>query len=296
MKKHFKLFFLSSWLVLATSCATWYNHPTPPTPPAQPVTESQTNDNSDNNDNNSELSPVAEEESPPITDTTPTTPPPPPPPMVKTYYNNSVYFDFDHYDVDNRFDNMLQSNIDFLNNNIQTKVTVIGNTDKAGSVEYNLSLGQKRANSVKNMLIKHGVNKSQIETVSLGKSRRKFSRPDEGKNRRVDLVYKTNAPDSYSMSEIGIPQMESSTMIDNKDNALSNDSDTYDNSSSYHDNSTINDHINDDNSKHKNTQDIKNSAQSSNSNINVANDDHIDTDHDMIDNDNVMNDNSNNIN
>lgn len=191
MKKQYKLILLSFLLGLATSCASMHKNP----PPA-PVAESEPVEASAP----VEVTPVVEASAPVIA----------PAPVVKTYSDNSIFFAFDKYSVEENYADIVKYNSQFLTSNSKVKVTLIGNTDKAGSVEYNLALGQRRANSLKKMLIAQGVKKSQIETVSLGKAKRKFSGEDEGKNRRVDIIYKGTAPSGYSMNESGIPQVDSS--------------------------------------------------------------------------------------
>ena len=71
-------------------------------------------------------------------------------------------------------------------------MTIQGNTDERGSREYNIALGQKRADSVKRMLMLMGAQEAQIETVSFGKEKPKHPGHDEAawaQNRRDDIVY-----------------------------------------------------------------------------------------------------------
>lgn len=199
MKKQYKLILLSFLLGLATSCASMHKNP----PPA-PVAESEPVEASAP----VEVTPVVEASAPVVA----------PAPMVKTYSDNAIFFAFDKYSVEENYADVIKYNSQFLTSNSKAKVTLIGNADKAGSVEYNLALGQRRANSLKKMLIAQGVKKSQIETVSLGKAKRKFSGDDEGKNRRVDIIYKGDAPAGYSMSESGIPQVDSSMTTSTSNN------------------------------------------------------------------------------
>ena len=73
-----------------------------------------------------------------------------------------------------------------------TKVTVQGNTDERGSREYNLALGQRRADAVKRYLTVLGAEDRQIDTVSFGKEKPRCTASDEScwsQNRRADLVY-----------------------------------------------------------------------------------------------------------
>ena len=71
-------------------------------------------------------------------------------------------------------------------------MTVLGNTDERGSREYNLALGQRRADAVKKAMTILGANDKQIETVSYGEEKAKCAQAEEScwaQNRRADLVY-----------------------------------------------------------------------------------------------------------
>lgn len=104
----------------------------------------------------------------------------------------SVYFDFDKYDVKDEYLDMLGNHAKFLKATSEAKVLVQGNTDERGSREYNLALGQKRAEAVANNLKMSGVPEDQVEAVSLGEEKPKATGHDEAawaENRRADLVY-----------------------------------------------------------------------------------------------------------
>lgn len=108
----------------------------------------------------------------------------------------SVYFDLDSYEVKPEFKNLVAAHAKFLNENRSFKVLIQGNTDERGSSEYNLSLGQKRADALKKNLQLLGVSDSQMESVSLGKEKPKSEGHDESswaENRRDDILYR--APD-----------------------------------------------------------------------------------------------------
>ncbi|HRE17500.1 MAG TPA: peptidoglycan-associated lipoprotein Pal [Rhodocyclaceae bacterium] len=105
----------------------------------------------------------------------------------------SIYFDLDKYEVKDDYRELLAAHAKFLNGNRQFKVMIQGNTDERGSREYNLSLGQKRAESVKRNLTLLGVNEDQLEAVSLGEEKPKAEGRDEAayaENRRADILYK----------------------------------------------------------------------------------------------------------
>lgn len=102
----------------------------------------------------------------------------------------NIYFDFDKYDVKPEFRSLIEAHAQYLNQNASASVTLQGNTDEIGTREYNLSLGQRRAASVKQVLNLLGVQDRQIETISYGEER--ASGTDEAsraKDRRVDIVY-----------------------------------------------------------------------------------------------------------
>lgn len=105
----------------------------------------------------------------------------------------SVYFDLDKYDVKDEYKELVAAHAKFLANNRQFKMLIQGNTDERGSHEYNLSLGQKRADAVKRSLLLLGAKEDQIESVSLGKEKPKAEGHDEAawsQNRRADMLYK----------------------------------------------------------------------------------------------------------
>ncbi len=104
----------------------------------------------------------------------------------------SVYFDLDSYSVKSEFQGVVNEHAKYLNANKSRRVLVQGNTDERGTSEYNLALGQKRAEAVRRALATQGVSESQIEAVSLGKEKPKATGHDEAawaENRRADIVY-----------------------------------------------------------------------------------------------------------
>jgi peptidoglycan-associated lipoprotein len=104
----------------------------------------------------------------------------------------SVYFDFDAFTVTSQYHDMLDAHAKYLSGNRTAHIAIQGNTDNRGTAEYNLALGQKRAEAVKRTLTVLGVGDSQIETVSFGKERpldESNSDAAWAKNRRADIVY-----------------------------------------------------------------------------------------------------------
>jgi len=104
----------------------------------------------------------------------------------------SVYFDLDSYVVREDGKPVVQSHSDYLNKNKGRKILIQGNTDERGGTEYNLALGQKRAEAVRRSMATLGVSDSQMEAVSLGEEKPKATGSGEAawsENRRADIVY-----------------------------------------------------------------------------------------------------------
>jgi peptidoglycan-associated lipoprotein len=103
----------------------------------------------------------------------------------------SVYYEFDHYDVKPEYRALVQSHARWLAANPQARLTIEGNTDERGSREYNVALGQRRAESVTSMLVMMGAKPEQIEAVSFGKEKPRATGGDESsyaENRRSDFA------------------------------------------------------------------------------------------------------------
>jgi len=106
---------------------------------------------------------------------------------------HTVYYDFDKYDLKPEFRSVVEANAKYLNANTRQSVTIEGNCDERGSREYNLALGQRRADAVKSMLKLLGVSESRMETVSYGEEKPAAQGHDDtawSKNRRSEIVYK----------------------------------------------------------------------------------------------------------
>jgi len=104
----------------------------------------------------------------------------------------SAYFPFDVDAVQAADKPVVQAHGEYLGKNAARKVTVEGNCDERGSSEYNLGLGNRRANSVKKMLVASGAKAAQVNTVSFGEEKPKAVGHDEAawsQNRRADLNY-----------------------------------------------------------------------------------------------------------
>jgi peptidoglycan-associated lipoprotein len=105
---------------------------------------------------------------------------------------NSIFFDYDSYAVKDQYRSTIDANGKYLTSHRNRKVIIQGNTDERGGSEYNLALGQKRAEAVRKQLALIGVPESQVEAVSLGKEKPRNPGHDEAawaENRRADFVY-----------------------------------------------------------------------------------------------------------
>jgi peptidoglycan-associated lipoprotein len=103
-----------------------------------------------------------------------------------------IYFDFDSFVVKEEFKPLVEAHARYLQQNRSAKMTIQGHTDERGSREYNIALGQKRADAVKRMMILLGATEIQVETVSFGKEKPRNPGHDEGswaENRRDEIVY-----------------------------------------------------------------------------------------------------------
>jgi len=102
-----------------------------------------------------------------------------------------VYFDFDSYVVKDEYRPTVEANAKALAADRKRRIAVEGHTDERGGHEYNLALGQKRAEAVAKSMTLMGANETQIEAVSFGKERPAVQGSDEAawaKNRRAELT------------------------------------------------------------------------------------------------------------
>jgi peptidoglycan-associated lipoprotein len=105
----------------------------------------------------------------------------------------SVYFDYDSFSVKDEFKSVPENHAKYLASNKNRSILIQGNTDDRGSSEYNLALGQKRAEAVRQAMTLSGASDAQIEAVSLGEEKPKATGANESawaENRRADIVYK----------------------------------------------------------------------------------------------------------
>jgi peptidoglycan-associated lipoprotein len=104
---------------------------------------------------------------------------------------HQAFFAFDSSKLDASAKSILNSNAEWLNDHPGLRITVEGNCDERGTREYNLALGQRRADSVRDYLSSRGVSASRIDTVSFGEERPMCRSSGEAcwaQNRRADIV------------------------------------------------------------------------------------------------------------
>ena len=103
-----------------------------------------------------------------------------------------VYFGYDRAEIRPEFKDVLNAHAGYLVANPQSRMVLEGHCDERGTVEYNLALGERRANTVKRYLVVQGVNPSQLESVSFGEERPAMIGSDDAswsKNRRTEIKY-----------------------------------------------------------------------------------------------------------
>ena len=140
----------------------------------------------------------------PVVEQPPPPPPPPPPPAfndrIEPYYPGTTrllervfYFEFDRAVINSADLEALQVHADVLRDNPSRRVVIEGHCDERGTREYNLALGERRADAVRSFLTAAGVSGSRVETVSYGEER-----PDDpgsgddswARNRRAVMIYR----------------------------------------------------------------------------------------------------------
>ena len=103
-----------------------------------------------------------------------------------------VYFDFDKSDIKGDFRDVIQAHAEYLANNANVSITLEGHADERGTREYNIALGERRANAVQKMLTLQGASASQVRVVSYGEERPAALGHDEDAwslNRRAEFIY-----------------------------------------------------------------------------------------------------------
>jgi peptidoglycan-associated lipoprotein len=139
-------------------------------------------------------------QTPPQAQPEPVATPAPPAPVAQNplhdpaniLFKRSVYFAYDKFDVTSEYRPLVEAHAKYLVAHGGAKVAIQGNCDERGSREYNLALGQRRADAVGKVMTLLGVPSRQIETVSFGEEKPKALGHDEAawaENRRGDIVY-----------------------------------------------------------------------------------------------------------
>jgi peptidoglycan-associated lipoprotein len=144
---------------------------------------------------------VTKEEPAPVMAPAPAPPPPPPPvedkaakafEMAKSeFLSENIYFAFDKSNLDDMAQATLKKKAEFLKTYPDVYTTIEGNCDERGTAEYNLALGERRAESAKSFLVDLGVEAYRISTVSYGEERPVCTEQTEAcwaKNRRDNFV------------------------------------------------------------------------------------------------------------
>ena len=104
-----------------------------------------------------------------------------------------VYFDYDSFAIRPEYQSVIETQARYIKADKNRKMALEGHTDERGGREYNLALGQKRAEAVRRAMALLGVNDAQVEAVSFGKEKPAVAGSDEAalaKNRRVEIAYR----------------------------------------------------------------------------------------------------------
>ena len=120
-----------------------------------------------------------------------------PGPQAGVLAKRTVYFDFDSSEIKGEGTDIVAAHAKYLAANPTTRVRLEGHTDERGSREYNIGLGERRAQAVRRALLLQGAADAQISTVSYGEERPAVPGHDEAawaKNRRVEIIYLAAGP------------------------------------------------------------------------------------------------------
>lgn len=103
-----------------------------------------------------------------------------------------IYFEYDSSEIRSEYRSTIEAHAAYLSQNSGTTITLEGHADERGSREYNLALGERRAQAIKQQMTLLGVSSSQIRLVSYGEERPEIDGHDEAswqQNRRVEILY-----------------------------------------------------------------------------------------------------------
>lgn len=107
--------------------------------------------------------------------------------------NQVIYFEFDKSDIKPEYRDIVEAHARYLANNPQASITLEGHADERGTREYNIALGDRRADAVQRLMSVLGVSGQQVRTVSYGEERPAMNGHGENawsKNRRVEIIYR----------------------------------------------------------------------------------------------------------
>lgn len=114
---------------------------------------------------------------------------------IQELQKQSIYFDYNRFNVKSEYHDVIEKQAEFIKNHKNDVVTVEGNTDERGSSEYNLALGDKRANAARKNLELLGVPEAQVKVVSLGEGKPRLTCHEEKcwkEDRRDDFIHSLN--------------------------------------------------------------------------------------------------------
>jgi peptidoglycan-associated lipoprotein len=149
-------------------------------------------------------SPLGCKKKPPESEPTVLAPPPPPkseaPPEVQEMVKNfeRVFFDFDSSALDDQSKSALKDNATIMSEHTDIKLEIQGHADERGTTDYNLALGQRRANAVLNFMSSNGVASSRLKVVSYGEERPLTEGHSESawaQNRRAEFIITYKGPE-----------------------------------------------------------------------------------------------------
>ena len=106
----------------------------------------------------------------------------------------TIYFDFDSAEIRPEHREAVEARAIYLANNVSASVTLEGHTDERGTREYNIALGERRGNSVRDLMTLIGASEQQLRVISYGEERPAAEGFDEDAwalNRRVEIIYRT---------------------------------------------------------------------------------------------------------
>ncbi|OGC91411.1 MAG: peptidoglycan-associated lipoprotein [candidate division Zixibacteria bacterium RBG_16_53_22] len=127
---------------------------------------------------------------PPVVEEPPP-PPPPPEPEIAPLQVTTIYFDYDKSDIRSDARDILAQNAKSLTDHSEAVIRIEGHCDERGTDEYNMALGERRANAARDYLVNYGIDAQRMSTISYGESRPAAPGHDEGawsQNRRAEFT------------------------------------------------------------------------------------------------------------